>query len=119
MSASNFLNGLLNFPKDTINAETVELLDVYLTMPDYNLASAKSVCGDVAGLCSWTKVGDQIMMKFHIIPYLFIFLVMLFIFLIVQKKGKANFGACSFSGHVFLLRHQPRSAAAEGQLGDL
>ena len=55
MSSSSFLSQLLNFPKDTINDEMVELLEPYLTMEDYNMASAKRVCGDVAGLLCWTK----------------------------------------------------------------
>ena len=55
MSASNFLSGLLSFPKDTINDETVELLAPYLNMEDYTFESAKKSCGDVAGLMSWTR----------------------------------------------------------------
>jgi dynein heavy chain, axonemal len=55
MSSSGFLPGLLNFPKDSINEETVEFMHPYLSMEDYNLESAKKVCGDVAGLCSWTQ----------------------------------------------------------------
>ncbi|KAI9206840.1 dynein heavy chain and region D6 of dynein motor-domain-containing protein [Polychytrium aggregatum] len=55
MSQSDFLASLMNFAKDEINEETVELLDVLLEMPDFNLEGAKKVSADVAGLASWVR----------------------------------------------------------------
>jgi len=46
---------LMAFNKDLINEETCELMAPLLEMPDYNFESAKRVCGNVAGLCSWTR----------------------------------------------------------------
>ena len=55
MAQGGFLNNLLGYAKDTINDEMVELLVPYFCMEDYTLDNAKKVCGNVAGLLSWTK----------------------------------------------------------------
>lgn len=54
MADTKFLNKLQEYPKDTINAEIVDLLQPYFNYPLYNYDSAKTACGNVAGLISWT-----------------------------------------------------------------
>ena len=55
LGALNFLTNLKEFPLDTITGEMLELMEPITSMEDYNMENAKRVCGDVAGLCSWTK----------------------------------------------------------------
>ncbi|XP_039290802.1 dynein heavy chain 8, axonemal [Nilaparvata lugens] len=54
MADTRFLYNLQNFPKDNINAETVDLMIPYLTYSQYTYENAKVACGNVAGLISWT-----------------------------------------------------------------
>lgn len=54
MSDTRFLYNLQNFPRDQISGETVDLLQPYFNYKDYTFDKAKSACGNVAGLLSWT-----------------------------------------------------------------
>lgn len=55
MGDLNFLGALMNFPKEQINDETVELLEPYFAAADFNFESAKKASGNVAGLCNWAE----------------------------------------------------------------
>lgn len=55
MGDTSFLNALMNFPKEQITDETVELLAPYFQAPDFNFESAKKASGNVAGLCNWAE----------------------------------------------------------------
>ena len=53
MSEVHFLQSVKGFDPDTVNEETVELLEPYLKMSDFKYESAKRSSGNVAGLCTW------------------------------------------------------------------
>lgn len=54
MADTQFLRKLQEYPKDTINAEIIDLLVPYFNFPLYTFEAAKTACGNVAGLISWT-----------------------------------------------------------------
>ncbi|XP_029675665.1 LOW QUALITY PROTEIN: dynein heavy chain 8, axonemal-like [Formica exsecta] len=54
MADTRFLYNIQNFPKDNINAETVDLMMPYLNFHLYTYEAAKQACGNVAGLIQWT-----------------------------------------------------------------
>ena len=65
----NFLNILKDYPLDTINGEMLELMEPVTSMEDYNMANATRVCGDVAGLCSWTRaLGSYFVVNKVVLP---------------------------------------------------
>eukprot|EP00798_Chlamydomonas_sp_ICE-L_P031303 gene31303-6451_t len=55
MGDMGFLTALMNFPKEQINDETVELLAPYFAAPDFNFEAARKASGSVAGLCNWAE----------------------------------------------------------------
>jgi hypothetical protein len=61
MGDMGFLTSLLNFAKEQINDETVELLQPYFAAPDFNYEAARKASGNVAGLCNWAAA----MCKYH------------------------------------------------------
>ncbi|XP_018400014.1 PREDICTED: dynein heavy chain 8, axonemal [Cyphomyrmex costatus] len=54
LADTRFLYNLQNFPKDNINAETIDLMMPYLNFHMYTYEAAKQACGNVAGLIQWT-----------------------------------------------------------------
>ncbi|CAD1473088.1 unnamed protein product [Heterotrigona itama] len=54
MADVRFLYHLQNFPKDNINAETIDLMQPYLNYPLYTYEAAKQACGNIAGVIQWT-----------------------------------------------------------------
>lgn len=54
MSDISFLPSLVNFPKEQINDETVELLQPYFAAADFNYEAAYKAARSVAGLCNWS-----------------------------------------------------------------
>lgn len=54
MSESGFLNKIMKYPKDLINAEIIDLMTPYLRYELYTFEAAKTACGNVAGLLKWT-----------------------------------------------------------------
>ncbi|XP_018342058.1 PREDICTED: dynein heavy chain 8, axonemal [Trachymyrmex septentrionalis] len=54
LADTRFLYNLQNFPKDNIDAETIDLMMPYLNFHMYTYEAAKQACGNVAGLIQWT-----------------------------------------------------------------
>lgn len=54
MGEPNFLKKIVDFKTDTIDAETLDLLQPYFDYPHYTEADAKVACGSVSGLLNWT-----------------------------------------------------------------
>lgn len=54
MADTRFLAKLQEYPKDSINAEIIDLLVPYFNYPLYTYENAKQACGNVAGLIQWT-----------------------------------------------------------------
>jgi hypothetical protein len=82
MADTRFLFNLQHFPKDKINAETVDLLKPYFRYHMYNYESAVTACGNVAGLIKWTiamvefyKINKEVLpLKVTFIGYIYIFI---------------------------------------------
>ena len=61
MSDTQFLQKLMQFPKERINDETCELLQPYFSVPDFNPEDASKASNAAVGLCNWA----QAMVTYH------------------------------------------------------
>ncbi|KAG5675719.1 hypothetical protein PVAND_005600 [Polypedilum vanderplanki] len=69
MSDVNFLKKVRDFERDTIDAETIDLLQPYFKFPQYTLEAAMAACGQVAGLLKWTRaMADFYKVNVNVIP---------------------------------------------------
>ena len=55
MNDTRFLPKIVDFNRDLINAETVDLMVPYLEYPQYTTEAASVACGNVSGLLDWTR----------------------------------------------------------------
>lgn len=55
MTDTNFLNTLLNYERDEVTDEMVELCQPYIDMEDWDADKARAASGNVAGLCTWVS----------------------------------------------------------------
>jgi len=56
LQKANFLEQLRGFPKDSMNGETVELLQPYLEFPGFNVEWASKALGSLSYLVRWVEV---------------------------------------------------------------
>lgn len=69
MGDVNFLKKIRDFKRDTIDAETVDLLRPYFKFPQYTAENAMAACGQVAGLLKWTRaMADFYKVNVNVIP---------------------------------------------------
>lgn len=55
MSEASFLKSIVEFKRDLIDAETIDLMIPYFNFPTFTEEAAKAACGNVAGLLKWTR----------------------------------------------------------------
>eukprot|EP00762_Andalucia_godoyi_P000483 ANDGO_03248.mRNA.1 Dynein gamma chain len=55
MTDTNFLNSLLNYERDEVTDEMVELCQPYFDIEEWDADKARAASGNVAGLCTWVS----------------------------------------------------------------